>query len=283
MSEPRNWLCLITSDKEEQNVDELTRDIWEHFDGVCAVVHKQGGGDAVSTLLQERCGEGFMVEAEWLWHHGQSMSRVLLDRRIDLMDCLWWRDSCERLNPAFTTDLKAFAADLLTQNIWNLAQWSKVVMHRRWYNQQIINGLHWGIVGLYGTTIPMERVAAYADDRSWAYSVRNEKRPPTHRYEHELRYLVDYRANGNHLALFHPNAADLDRAQWAFYHYTQWMKARGITTAQQLIDWWGANVLDTQHQQWLNAERPLRNAYRWFILKHTDEQIKLDEDTWRLA
>ncbi len=33
---------------------------------------------------------------------------------------------------------------------------------------------------------------------------------------------------------------------------------------------------------WINAERPVRNAYRFFALGHTDEAIHLDEDTWRL-
>lgn len=283
MTTPRHWLCVTTSTTEVENIDEMTRDIWRYFDGIAAVVHTQGGDDSVQRLLAERKGDGFVIERPYPWHHAHSKNEWLFDRRIRAMDCCWIRDSLERINPAFAADIKPFAADLLDQNVWNLAQWSKMLMFRRWYNQQFLWGLHWGLIGAHGHTVAIEQFPAYRDERQSAYSVRNTKRPPEQRYMHELCYTLDYGLNGNHLALFHPDPADLDRAQWRFYEYTQWMQARGITTAQQLIDWWKENKLDSQHKTWLNAERPLRNAYRWFILKHTDEEIKRDEDTWRLT
>ncbi len=283
MTQPRNLLCLITSDKEFTNVDELTRDIWPHFDGICAVVHQQGGNKDVTHILNDRMGSGFVVERPFLHHHSHSMNEWLLDKRINLMDACWIRDSSERFNPTFTRTLSAFAVDLLKNDIWNLAQRSKLLMFRRWYGQQFFNGLHWGCHGLQGTTIAMERLAAFQNDRDYAYSVRDERRPKDHRYRHELLYLIDYGANGNHLALFHPNQADLEKAQWGLYHYTTWLRERGVTTADELIRWWQMHPgLDYQHKAWLNAERPLRNAYRFFTLGHTDEAIHADEDTWRL-
>lgn len=283
MSQPRNLLCIITSDNEIENIDEMTRDIWTHFDGTCAVVHKQGGNDDVSNLLKERCKGGFVTERDFKWHHGHSMNEVLLDKRINLMDCLFWRDSCERLSPNFTQDLRAFSADMLRNNIWNLAQYSKILMFRRWYNQQFFNGLHWGISGLYGATVALEKFPQFQNDRDYAYSVRNEKRPPTHRMRHELLYLIDYGPNGNHLALFHQDPAELDRAQWNFYRYTQFLQSKGVTTADQLIEWWKQNSLDTAHKIWINNERPIRNAYRFFQLGHTNEEISKDENEWRLT
>ncbi len=282
MSDPRNLLCLITSDKELENIDEMTRDIWPHFDGICAVVHQQGGTSEVADLLKERCKSGFVTERSFIWHHGHSMNEVMLDKRINLMDALWWRDSSERFNPTFTSNLRAFAASCLSQNIWNLAQHSKLLMWRRWYNQQVFNGLHWGCMGLHGTTVALERFAGFKEDKDYAYSVRNEKRPATHRYRHELLYLIDYGANGNHLALFHPGPADLDKAQWNLYRYMEMLRAKGVTTADELIAWWKTNTLDTGHKVVINSERPIRNAYRFFQLGHTNEEILKDEDTWRL-
>lgn len=279
---PRNLLCLITSDKEIENVEELTKDVWTHFDGICAVVHQQGGDNQVADLLKERCKQGFVKEIPWLGHHGFSMNHWLLDRRINLMDACWIRDSSERFNPEFTQSLRGFAADLLTQNIWNLAQHSKVLMFRRWYNQQVFNGLHWGISGLYGHTVALEKFPQFHDDKTYAYSVRNEKRPATHRYRHELLYLLDYGANGNHLALFHQDPAELDKAQWNFFRYIQLLQSKGVSTADELIAWWKANPLDKTHKSHINSERPIRNAYRFFQLGHTNEEILKDEDTWRL-
>ena len=283
MSEPRNFLCLITSDREVVNVDELTRDVWSHFDGICAVVHQQGGDSNVRDILEARKGSGFVKEVEWSWHHGHSMNSWLLDKHINLLDACWIRDSSERFNPAFTQHLRDFSADLLQRDIWNLAQWSKLLMFRRWYGQQFFNGLHWGLHGLNGATVAIERFTAFANDRDYAYSVRDERRPADHRYRHELLYLIDYGANGNHLALFHPNPTDLERAQWGLYHYTEWLRAQGVTTADELIAWWQTHWLDSQHAAWINAERPLRNAYRFFALGHTNEAILADEDVWRIS
>lgn len=283
MSEPRNFLCLITSDKELENVDELTRDVWTHFDGIAAVVHRQGGTDEVSNLLKERAKGGFVAERDFKWHHGHSMNEWLFDKRISLMDACWIRDSSERFNPAFTSSIRAFAADLLHQNIWNIAQHSKLLMFRRWYNQQIFNGLHWGVGGLYGHTVALERFPQFQNDRDYAYSVRNEKRPATHRYRHELLYLLDYGANGNHLALFHQDPAELDKAQWEFYRYTQYLRDRGVTTADELVAWWKQNPLDNEHKTYINGERPIRNAFRYFQLGHSNEEILKDEDTWRFT
>lgn len=282
MMAPRNWLCLITSTREVDNVDELTRDVWPHFDGICAVVHRQGGDSRVVEMLNERKGDGFVKEIEWKWHHGHSMNEWLLDPRIHLMDACWIRDSSERFNPAFTQGIAAFSADLLRHDVWNLAQRSKLLMFRRWYGQQVFNGLHWGVSGVIGTTWPIDRLAQFANDRDYAYSVRDERRPKTHRFRHELLYLIDYGPNGNHLALFHPDPADLERAQWGLFHYTNHLRTLGVTTADQLIEWWQHHPLDAQHKAWVNAERPFRNAYRFFALHHTNEAILADEDTWRL-
>jgi len=283
MTEPRNFLCLITSNRETENVDELTRNIWSHFDGICCVVHKQGGDDTVVRLLNERKGEGFVIERDFKWHHGHAMNEVLLDRRICLMDALWWRDSCERFNPVFTKNIRALSTSLLRQNIWNLAQYSKILMFRRWYNQQIFNGLHWGVGGLYGRTAAIESFPQFKNDRDCAYSVRSEKRASVHRYIHELQYLLNYGPNGNHLALFFPDPTQLDRAQWDLFAMTQYLAENGVTTVDQLIDWWKGNSPDIKMIHWINFCRPIRNAYRYFILYHTDEAITKDEDEWRLV
>lgn len=282
MKTPKNWLCLTTSDKELENMKELTRDIWDHFDGIAAVVHKQGGGDEVVKLLNERKKQGFVIERPFPFHHGHSKNEWLFDRRIGLMDCCWIRDSSERFNPKFTATIAGFAQTLLDNKVWNLAQWSKLLMFRRWFNQQFFNGLHWGLSGAYGGTIAMDKLPAFQNERDYAYSVRNDKRPADHRYHHEVSYLIDYAANGNHLQLFHNDPNELDTQQWHFFELLQYLAERGVTTAEQLRVYLEQNTLDNSLKFWLNQERPLRNFYRHFILKHTNEEILRDEDTWRI-
>lgn len=287
MSEPRNWLCIITNDREVDNVDELTRDIWTHFDGIAAVVHPQGGDGRVKQLLEERKGRGFVFERPYLFHNGHSMNEVILNPVIGALDCCWLRDTLERFNPVFTTRVREFAAALYGQGIWNLAQHSKILMFRRWYGQQVFNGLHWGVHGLHGQTLPINQVQGYENERDYAYSVRNERRGPLHRYRHEVYYLLDYGLNGNHLALFHPDPADLNRAYQRLYQLMGYLADRGIRGTDQFGAWlkteWVANgrlPMDVQH--WINMERPFRNYFRYFVLGHTHEEILKDEDTWRL-
>ena len=285
---PRNWLCIITSDREYANVEEMTRDTWQHFDGIFAVVHSQAGDPALAGRLEERCKGGGVTTRDFSWHHAHSMNEWLFDKRIRPMDACWIRDSSERFNPAFTKDIAALSASLLSNNIWNLAQHSKLLMFRRWFNQQFVNGLHWGLSGLYGPTVAIEQLMPRLGERDSAYSVRNEKRPFDHRYRHECLYLLDYGLNGNHLQLFHPNAAELDRAQWELFHFMQFLtKERvygvdGLTSYLQMRHAAGTPLTEDL-KRWLNNERPFRNLYRYLVLGHKHEDILLDEDTWRIS
>lgn len=287
MSDPRNWLCLITSDREIDNIDEMTREVWPHFDGIVAVVHKQGGDSRVADLLNERKKAGVVLDRTFSWHHGHAMNSWLFDPHISLMDACWIRDSSERFNPAFTTKIKGLVSSLLTQNVWNLAQTSKLLMFRRWYGQQFVNGLHWGLSGLYGNTIGIDQITAYKNDRDCAYSVRNERRSADHRYRHEVLYLLDYGPNGNHLALFHQNPRELDAAQWGLFRFTQYLEERGVHGVDQFGEWlkreWAKGEgLPLEVRGWINAERPFRNYLRYYVLEHSNEVILKDEDTWRL-
>lgn len=280
---PRNWLCLITNTRETENIDELTRDIHQDFDGICAVVHRQGGDESVFTLLNERKGGGFVAEVEWINHMGWSRNRWLLDQRISLMDMCWTADSLERFNPAFTSTLAAFSADLLSHNIWNLYQYSKLFAFRRWYNQQYMNGLHTGVTGLYGQSVAIDKLFADKTDRDYFYSVRNEKRPSDQRIRHEVLYLLDYGANGNHLALFHNDPAELDRRQWELFQFAAYLAGQGVVGVDQFRDYLLTTPeLPSQVKRWINLERPFRNFYRYHVLGQSNEQITVDEDTWTI-
>lgn len=288
ISPPRNLLCLITSGNDLANIDELTRDVWSHFDGLCAVVHRQGPDtDAVLSLLRARAGCGFVKEETFLWHHSHAMNHWLLDPRILPMDACWIRDSSERFNPEFTRDITSFSAHLLEQGVFNLGHQGKLLMLRRWYGQQFVNGLHWGCSHLHGATASIEQLFGGADERLYAYSVRNEKRPPTHRLMHEVRYCLDYGLNGNHLALFHKDAASLDAAYSRLHVFTSYLRGQGVVGAEQYTKWLVSTAatpggLPLQVKDYINSERPFRNHYRFYALGHTHEAILLDEDTWRI-
>ena len=284
-----HWLCLITSDREYRHVDELTSEVWQHFDGICAVVHKQGGDSGeVKALLESRMKDGFVIEADWMWHHGHSMNHWLLNPKIRPMDCCWLRDSTERFNPIFTARIREFTNHLSNLGIYNIAQYSKLLMFRRWFGQQFIYGIHWGLSGLYRATVPIEQVAGFQNDKDYAYSVRNEVRPADHRYRHEVYYILNYGLNGNHLALFHKDTNELDEAYHRLHAFMEYLDERGVRGVDEFGAWlkelWAREgKLPDEVREWINAERPFRNYFRYYVLGHSNGVILKDEDTWRIT
>lgn len=283
LENPKVWLCLITSDTEHENVEELTR-IWQDIDGICAVVHKQGGTDAVKNIIESRKKEGFVIERAFNFHHGHAMNEWLFDKRIELGDVCIIRDSCERLDKLFTKNIRYIVDELYKQNICNIYQKGKLLIFRRWFNQQFFNGLHWGLAGLYGGMIDIKHInKLYEDDINCAYSLRNVKRPPDHHIFHEVRYLLDYSVNGNHLQLYHNNPSELDAHQKEFYKFLEYLKQFGIKDAEGLkLFLTGKKEITEELKYFLNLERPLKEAYRAWGLGHTHDDIIANRDTYKI-
>lgn len=277
------WLGVISNDKEYINLDELTKDIWQDFDGLAMIIHNQYGKfSEIENLLLPRIKDGFIIKRDYLYHNGHSMNEFLFNPKIQLGDWIILRDSNERLNPYFSKDLRNFISFLESKNINSVYQHSKLLMFRRWFNQQFVNGLHWGLLGAQPMGISIENFEEFALDENCAFSLRNKNRPKEHRFLHEARYLINYGANGNHLQLFWPIHDQLEVHQNEFYKFLQYLDELKIKD----VDLWGKylqnNTLTEKMKYHINLERPLRNYYRYYVLKHSNEEILKDEDTWRI-
>ncbi len=283
LENPKIWLCLITSDNELENIDEMTKGIWQYFDGICAVIHKQGGNDEVKNLLETRKKEGFVKEVEWNWHHSDSMNFWLHDKKIGLGDIFVNRDSCERLNPQFAQNLRFIVDELYKNQIWNCYQNGKLLFGRRWFNQCFVNGLHYGLMGLYGRSIDIKNInKMYEADENCAYSLRNAKRAPDHHIYHEIKYLLDYSANSNHLQLYFNDPSECDRKQWELYRFMEYLGIRGVKGVDGLKKFLtGKKEIDTELKTYLNMCRPFIEAYRYWGLGHTHDEI-IENRQWKI-
>jgi hypothetical protein len=154
-------------------------------------------------------------------------------------------------------------------------------MFKRWFNQQFINSLHWGLMGARQKAIAIDQIIP--DDKEYAWSVRDQSRPFDHRYRHEAYYLINYGVNGNHLQLFWNDPRDLEIHQNQFAKFLQYLEGLGICDVDKWGEYLKVNGLDEVMKFHINLERPLRNYYRYYILKHSDEEIKKDENEWRIA
>lgn len=269
------YLGIITNGNEYENIKELTS-IWESFDGLAAVVHKQGDYKKVSELLNERKQCGFVTERDFLFHHGHSQNEWLLNPIINMGDWCAIRDSSERLSPTFAAGLKTFCAEISAGNVKSVWHKGKLLLFERGWNQQFFGGLHWGLMGCGpGVNLPDE-------DKSYAWSVRDEIRPKDHRYRHEVFYLINYGPNGNHLDLFWKNPMELSRHKEQFIKFLDYLDELGCKDVDLWGEWLSKHPIDERMKYHINLERPLRNYYRYFILKHSNEDILKDEDTWRM-
>ncbi len=157
LEKPNIWLCVITSDNERENIDELTKDIWQSFDGICAVIHAQSYTNEVSALLDSRIKKGFIKERTWMANHSHSMNEWLFDKRIEQGDVCVIRDTLERLNPQFAQNLSFIIDELAKKNVWNIWSGGKLLAFRRWSNQQFFGGIQWGFSGYYNNTIDVKK------------------------------------------------------------------------------------------------------------------------------
>lgn len=274
------YLGIITNGNEYKNIEELTS-VWESFDGIAMVLHQQGsqeGNDKIYHLVSQRLKDGFIVMREYYYHNGHSMNDFLLNPKIVMGDWIVLRDSSERLNPDFAKNLKGMLGELAGQGVKSLWHKGKLLAFERGFNQQFVNGLHWGLMGCGpGMEWP-------DGGKDYAYSVRNETRATDHRYRHEVFYLINYGPNGNHLDLFHhSNPAKLQAHRAEFIKFLDYLDELGCKDVDKWGKWLGENPMNPRMMHHINLERPLRNYYRYFILLHTNEEILKDEDTWRLT
>ncbi len=295
LENPKIWLCLITSQNERNNIDELTKDIWHHFDGICAVVHPDGESTQVSALLVDRMKEGFVTKQPFLHHHSHAMNSWLLDKRIEQGDICVIRDSLERLNPQFAQNLSFIYQELLKQGIWNIWAGGKLLSFRRNYNQSFFGGIHWGLAPLSGKSIDVKNInLLYNEDRNCAYSVRNEKRPRSSQVYHEVKYLLDYGVNGNHLNLYFQDPQELARQEANLSQFKTFLREiYSVLSAKDLENFLTShrNFLKVDEsrmtielKKFMNMCRPFKEAWRFWVEEADfEEMMGPDRDNYRIT
>lgn len=271
------FLCGITQNSVD-DIDKLTKDIYKYFDGLIWVDHQST--DGTKELLESRKSGGEIVNLPWMNNHGWSMQACLNSNKIVPGDFIFWRDTKERVSEEFAFNIKEFCWQLQKQNINSVFSYGKLLIFRYFPDMFVINSPHWFVSGLRDDKIEMSRQSAFLDPKSYAWNARNDSRPKSHWIEHFLRYYYNYKIS-NHLLLGREQKIEE-------YHAHEEIRQRFIVYCQRelgigpsindLLEYWKNNILTDEMKRYIEYEKILNDAYCYYILKHSLEEILKRQD-----
>jgi hypothetical protein len=290
----RVFLCGTTS-REYQNIKELTDPIYEHIDGLIWTVDEGALKDGTYELLDERKGEGAILQRRWVQNHSYSHNHWLLDSGVlKPGDVFLVRDSMERFHPDFASKIKDYISGFIFNGYKTFFNFGKL-FGAIWNDSMVFDtksSPHWALVGWQQKAIDLKQFHD-EDKKEWTWRVRDGEpggRPIDNKIDHEAKYLWCY-GRSNHLLLNNEDNYDqylyLDAVR---LHIRDQARLHGFEMTldglKQFMDWITSDERDEQTRKngltWINSHRVYRNFYRKYILGHKWEDIEKGEEDWRL-
>lgn len=275
MTKSKIFLCVTTNSNELDNIREMVS-VAPYFDGMLVAYH--GEKNETWDLLQQHKGEGEVVFSDYFNHHGHAKNLWLMHPKC-VPDFTWCflRDSAERINDNFAKNIHNFVRNLESQNISFVTQYSKMLLFKRRHFQYFHSHPHWGLGGISGNGIQIEKYFSESDS---AYSVRN-KRPEDNWIKHALRYYLSN--DSNHLLLGRENKQEefhkLEKQRQGFLVMCR-AKYNIIPNVDNLISYWKDNInkLDETDRFYINNELILNDAYHYLVLGMEYKTLKANHD-----
>lgn len=265
------YLGIITDKGQFKNLEELTS-IYNYFDGL-AVTYHGSPNDEEFKLLNERKGCGFIECIKYFGHHSHSMNHFLFNPIVRVNDTIILRDSSERINIEFASNIKPFVKMLENNNINTVYQHSKLLLFRRFPFQSFNSTPHWGFSGARDNKIQIEKMGWFKEDKEYCYSVRNDTRDKYHFVDAFMRYYLILDSNHNLLGLENfGNPSQLfpilEQQRMSFLLYLQEL---GINNDVDTIKNWLLSKEDDwklpdKMKEYINSILILNQFYRYHVL-----------------
>lgn len=202
------------------------------------------------------------------------MNGFLLNTKFRPGNWIILRDSCERLSPNFTKNIRGFIEQLEKNDVNTVYQYSKCLMFKKYEHQQFNHSPHWGLNSPRGKFLEIDKQINFEDPKNYAYSIRNDIRPKHHFIDHFVRYyLYD---SSNHLLLGRENKQQEfllhEEIRYKFKKYCE--DTLGVNlTVNGLLEYVVNNDINYELKYYFNIEPILNDFYCFHKLGHSVEDI----------
>lgn len=267
------YFCGITQNSIV-DIDELTKDIYQYFDGLVWIDHQST--DGTKELLESRKGNGEIISLPWMRNHGWSMQAILNSNKILPGDFIVICDTLERMSVDFCKNIKNFIVELEKRNINTLVSYQKIFMFK--YSPDILFtpiSPHCSPQNLKQNGVEMSQIQEFQDPKTYRYNIRGDKRPRHSFIDHFVKYIYEYKIS-NHLLVGKEN--DLEkynlheqvRQNFMLYCVNNLKIGQTMESLKKFVL---ENELDYQMKFFFNFEPYLNHFYCFHKLNHSFDEI----------
>lgn len=279
------YLCGMTQN-DAKNIEELTSPIHEFIDGLIFVDH--GSTDGTRELLEERKGEGKIIDRPWVFQHDHSQNSFLLEGPLKPGDYFILRDSMERFNPEWAKNIRPFIDSLSTQGIRSVWNYGKGFIFQKNDGMFFQGNPHWALTGAQGGSIDLKTMFD-ENKKEHTWRVKDGEpggRPFDNKINHEAKYAWTY-GRSNHLLLGMENNIEMyQRAEIIRQRVRDYARLNDFSFdmdgLKKFMEWF-QEVDPANFKVWINSHRVWKNFYRYRILGEDFYEIDKSEKEWVLG